>query len=505
MSAKTFFSKLLAVLVAASLLIPAPARVEAAPLEDPVLGTTAMVLVNSSSGRFTDFDRFIKPYLDHFGIPYTIVDIFVDDNIIADINAYSLIVIGHSEIDIEDDYLDESEEQYILDAVAAGAGLVNFDNTLSWVTEAEQRVPLYDFVNTIFHFGYTADVTTSGVSFSDDEMHYITQLHEPGETITTGNMTLAGITLPENVTSLVNSENHPFLTAVTYESGRAVQWGSYDWMSHAVKGPVYGLDDLVWRSIVWAARKPFVMQGMPPFVTMRMDDTIGPLDWIHIANEYGFKPWAGIFINNINDDEAIDLKELVDTGKATTALHAFSPTEFFYFDHGNGINFPDNQIADYFDTADQWFNSRQIQTSKYLVGHYYELGSNVFEELYDRGFRYVGTMMNPGRPEAGSSWIMNGPFRSYEEGTTTDQYPLYYADYLKIPGHNELDEKFFNCVTEIRDVTGYEWNPNQDVQNSIDQGTQWLKRALMEWIWRHYSLTSICFPITVLVWLNGVR
>ncbi len=26
---------------------------------------------------------------------------------------------------------------------------------------------------------------------------------------------------------------------------------------------LYGLDDLVWRSLVWAARKPFVLRGMP--------------------------------------------------------------------------------------------------------------------------------------------------------------------------------------------------------------------------------------------------
>ena len=59
-----------------------------------------------------------------------------------------------------------------------------------------------------------------------------------------------------------------------------MQFGSYDWILNSVKGPLYGLDDLFWRSMVWAARKPFVMQGMPPFVTMRMDDASGPLWWI---------------------------------------------------------------------------------------------------------------------------------------------------------------------------------------------------------------------------------
>ena len=45
--------------------------------------------------------------------------------------------------------------------------------------------------------------------------------------------------------------------------GRAVQFASYEWMSPSIRGPLRGLDDLVWRSLAWAARKPFVMQGAP--------------------------------------------------------------------------------------------------------------------------------------------------------------------------------------------------------------------------------------------------
>jgi hypothetical protein len=53
--------------------------------------------------------------------------------------------------------------------------------------------------------------------------------------------------------------------------------------SVSVKGPLSGLDDLVWHSTAWAARKPFIMQGMPPFLTMRVDDVNSPFDWIHVA------------------------------------------------------------------------------------------------------------------------------------------------------------------------------------------------------------------------------
>ena len=179
-----------------------------------------------------------------------------------------------------------------------------------------------------------------------EEMHFITERHEVGESITTGSMTLAGITLPASVTAMATTSSQPFLAVTTSGQGRAVQWGTYDWMSHAVKGPIYGLDDLVWRSIVWAARKPFVMQGMPPFVTMRVDDESGPFWWIHIANEFGFKPWAGLFFHNIDESEAADLSDLVNAGQATAAIHAFNGG-FFYFNH-SGSDWPDATMEAYY-------------------------------------------------------------------------------------------------------------------------------------------------------------
>jgi hypothetical protein len=98
---------------------------------------------------------------------------------------------------------------------------------------------------------------------------------------------------------------------------------------------MYGLDDLVWRSIVWAARKPFVMQGMPPFVTMSIDDVTGPTDWIHIANEVGIKPWVGVFLNDMSPAESADLAALSQAGSATIGIHAFTDPYSFYYNQYN--------------------------------------------------------------------------------------------------------------------------------------------------------------------------
>jgi hypothetical protein len=440
------------------------------------LRADAVVLVNSSSDAYADFQRLVQPYLDHFGVPYTVVDIAAAP-VPADVCAHALVIVGHRRLDPAGAYLDGAAQALLADSVSAGTGLVNFDNDL-W---SAASVPRYAFVNTVFGFGYDSAMSGSGVAFPDPQAHYITARHASGESISTGTMTLAGITLAGSLTSLANSTtstgSQPILVVAGYGQGRGVQFGSYDWMSSSVKGPMYGLDDLVWRSLVWAARKPFVMQGLPPFLTMRIDDENGPFQWIHIANEFGFKPWAGLFIDNIDDSEAADLSSLVRAGMATTSIHAYGGS-FFYFDYNAGTDFSDSTVAANFAYGTSWHAARNIPISEYVLPHVYAFGTNVFGGLKNWGVEFVGTQMDPGNVY-GVPWIMNGPFRKYETGSSGSTAPLYYADFMTIPGHPELNGTFFNCVTEIRDDLGYEWTPNlNNVPYTINHGTLQTKRAL---------------------------
>jgi len=569
--------------------------------------TTAVVLVNSASTSFLDYQHFIQPYLDHFGIPFTLLDI-ESEGIGKYIGDYALIIIGHRQLDASGKYLDRTEEKNISRAVREGTGLVNFDNDLpidtdqpyneliedvfnfevlpaqtasavefldlsgkmrfqvncwedshqqiildttteminldendgSWTEILDSSIRAYPtilagegeenlglrvmrcfagnipngeykiFANLYtgaadremrYYYGFNADepkarfVDTGGgiggrdlheefklgtviidnggfeIYFADadlisgedpyfgwswirlvpkqqspSEMHWITNRHESGEVISTGPMTLAGFNASDDTTVLAVSGTHPFLSVAEHGQGRAVQWGSYDWMSHEVKGPLFGLDDLIWRSLVWAARKPFVMQGLPPFLTMRVDDVSGPFDWIHTANEYDIKPWTGLFFKDINKTEAADLSELVRSGNATTSIHAFDD-EFFYYNHEVG-NWSDEKQANNFREGTQWHKDNDILISEVVFPHFYEIGTNAFLGLSDWGVEFVGLHMEPGHGY-GSPWIMNGPFRKFESGISSSSTPLYYADYITIPGHPEYNNEFFNCVTEI--------------------------------------------------------
>ena len=56
--------------------------------------TDAIVLVNSTSANFTDFQHYIQSYLDYLGVPYTLLDI-ASTAVPADIGDYALIIVGH--------------------------------------------------------------------------------------------------------------------------------------------------------------------------------------------------------------------------------------------------------------------------------------------------------------------------------------------------------------------------------------------------------------------------
>ncbi len=330
---------------------------------------------------------------------------------------------------------------------------------------------------TLTLFGW-ASVRLTPVGTPVPPMPYITASHWAGEWLGTGSMTMAGLgPLPADVTVLAMSSSEPFLLSTTFGQGRAVQWGTYDWMSHLVKGPMRALDDLVWRSIVWAARKPFAMQGMPPFLTMRVDDVSGPFGWLDIANEFGFKPWIGLFYGDLGPPDEAHLSSLVHTGQATASVHAVHGDTFFYYDDAHAASWPDNVMAANYADATAWHNIENIPISPYVVPHEYEIGTNAFQGLKDWGVEFLAIVMEPGQP-FGAPWIQNGPFRLYETGNSGGGEPLYYADWIDVPGHPEFDGQFFNCATEIRDDTGYEWYPNNDVLGSVGRGTRQAKRAL---------------------------
>jgi hypothetical protein len=446
-------------------------------------GADAIVLVNSASARFPDFQRFIQPYLENFGVPYSVFDIHTNalDSSIAQ---HALIIVGHNQLDTTGQYLGDAGQQTLEGAVAGGAGLVNFDSSFPVAGQA----PTNQFVQAIFGFTYLAASSNASVTFPATEaggsMHYVTARHPAGETIPLSNsLTVAGLRLTNNETVLATSGGQPLVVVTKFGQGRALQWASYDWMSTTVQGPLNGLDDLIWRGMVWAARKPFAMRGMPNFVTMRVDDCEGPFWWTHTAMNVGFKPWIGLFINNVVETNAADVRAMAATGNLTSSLHSMSSSSLCYWNQAAGTNWSDSVVSNNIYLGGLWYTNHGIPISKVVVPHYTEIGPNAFAGLRRWGVEFTTLSIDPGTAW-GAPWLVGAPYRLSEARRPGSTFlPLHYSHFLRVPGHPELDGQIFNCVTEIRDSFNSgesncgEWCPSPDIAATINRGTRTLKRA----------------------------
>jgi hypothetical protein len=455
--------------------------VNAKPQNEKSKSNKALLLVNSNSIYYLQYYDYIKPYIDNFGIPYDVHNTLNNSNQ-PNFHNYGIIIFGHNEVYNHSYPLSELES-----AISSGTGLISFDIKL-FNTPSEFSTPV-DHPDTII---------SSQIRINNTK-HYITSKHAIDEfnpnndiiellnpiKIIHNNKLKEGIQLAG-----MDSSNFPILQVSEFGDGRIVKWNSSDWVLDTILGPVFGMDDLLWRGIVWAARKPFVMQGMPPFLTMRVDDVQGinnkvirnfilrkpgnkllkDFKWIKICNNYGIIPWCGVFNDKIPERFIHTLKDLIDNNRTTASPHAFSGEDFIYFNHFGKPDFnPSKNVI----KAKNYFIKNDLTISNYLVPHFYEISPDALEEIKNMGIEFVATHVKPGDPYM-SDWINCGPYRINRNGNSREGRPVFYGDFVNWEGYT-----FFNCVTEIRDDSPYkfEWYPTNDVNETSARGIRHLRRA----------------------------
>jgi hypothetical protein len=453
-----------------------------------------LVLANQASASWREVREMILPYLDHFGIPYTLVNL-MKDPFPDSPGDYPLILVARG-------ILGERDQQKLLASTQAGTGLVVFDSGFEISGEIE--------VNGKKNGEMRAETLEIG-----ENSHWISSFHEPGEIIP-----LAGelVFQPLNVdrkSAVVTAAGQLFVSAKQIGDGRIVLWASSAWMHSRVLGPLAGMDDIFWRSLVWAARKPFVFRGLPPLVTMRVDDVAGlgqkwsqtPLYWIQMANQIGFKLGMGLFLYNLTETAVSELRHSVLNGKAVALPEALGrpprneeTSSFYYYPGGLPMYGTDGDEFLYFhhherrpwtkleahraiDAVDAWYQAHAPLPKSCLIGpHWYEYSSSVAAHMFDHwGVEFLSTTMGVDEACNGeNAWLKIGPFRKFEEPGSAlpslhqgGSRPVYYADFLEV-----ANRQFFNCITEVRDIAGYEWRPDNNIEDTVQRGIKTLRRSL---------------------------
>ena len=424
----------------------------------------ALVIVNSASPGFTNFGHRIRPYLENFGVPYAVLDL-ASQPLESSIEGYPLLILGHKQLGDGCTNLDDRAQNQITEAVRNGTGLVNFDSDLQ--LSGTNR---YQFIQDIFGFSYNGTVAISNLIITPPQPpHFITALHASDYYYyrTPTNSLMPRLVL-SNGTALAQAQGNPLVIVANFGLGRAVQWATYEWMAPEAVGPLGGLDDLVWRGFVWAAQKPFVLRGLPPFW------------WVNIANEFGFKPWMGLFIDYIDTRKATAVRDLVNAGLATAGIHSFNDLHKVYFNEGTGVSYADSELSNNIAQCLQFLTNNAIHHSSVLIAHSGALGTNTAWALQALGVEFPFIKSYPGTRQS-APWLMIGPYRYYDRQEPGDiSWPTWYADFLNVPGYPEFS-RFFNCGTEIRDGCLNEWCPSpatNDLAQTIQNGTRQLRRDL---------------------------
>lgn len=419
-----------------------------------------LVLSDKTSPSYSDFDTLLRPYLDWFGIPYEERPLCSSGSM-----DYALILLAHKNMKLSAPALAAVRSAYNY-----GSGLCVMDDSL--LVPLGLGKPCATQAN-----GSAITVSKHAISQADATLALNAPYSYP-ISATTG-------------TTVASVGGAPLLEV----GPRLAVWHDMGWASHSILGPLKGLDDVLLQSLVFAARKPFVVQGMPKFLGMRVDDVWGawrdklpqnPLRWVEIANSFGITPWLGVFPDNVNEETLSALKSHAANQTATMFPHGFTGCQwtkseeerFIWFDHFAGKPYDDETMRSNVRRVKGWFAEHRLPISKLALPHYYEMGENAIPYLLEMGCEFTGTHMPPDTPYGGedSAWLCAAPFRKYETGPNHTEVPVFYADYLHTKSP-ETDGKLFNCITEIRDVCGFEWAPTTDVEQTVKNGVAQIERA----------------------------
>ena len=460
---------------------------------------TVVVLVNSANtaGYSTsasspgEYQRYPERYLEHLQMPYRVID--VSTTAASDLSTAQLIVAGHRGLS-----LSSAWQAAITNAVAAGTGFVNLDS--------DPAIGGYSHIQTIFGATSSSPGTPSTsitvpltVMQGGSAAHYITALQMKVPSDPAGDLIYSfhsddnGVTGTATATNLNGARgsvlakigSDPLLTVTTYGSGRAVYFSTYDYLKADRFGFMMGVDDLFWRSLVWAARKPFVLRGYPRYFAIQMDDPVAgwatrvqdmynPLYSGNIAADGTGGPWKVTGnIQIVNLDPGSSDRASVNADVAANKLHVSLHTNTggsggdFYWTGENPTPLTDAQWLANVNNALTWVKgnggSDTIQLSASIVPHFWDLSNNTGSDMWNKfGTRYITEIQKPGSyyssAKTNADRLSLHPFRIYElpptYGNPAERWPIYYADDITVGSRAGLpSQTFFAFCTQLLGYT----------------------------------------------------
>ena len=369
-------------------------------------GNAVLLVLVDSRGSYTDtsiVDETILRALQHYKLPYRLLDLADASLTHESLQDCAAVVIAQSRLG---DSLSAEETECLVSAVRdLGIGLVNFDGELRlhkapllqlFGLEVD-RIPMASDLLRIGTADHFVTHTLRGGSLVNLKRPVtFAQIKRVGRDVTELAQTALGkdqlIFSRHNVPGTAyEPDQFPAILATTSGKGRAVQFTCSPRIWHQeFQGHAMGLDAYFWRSIVWAARKPFAALMMPPMVSIRVDDGVGRHGFAYtdVMNRHGHHPLVSCLLDKVPDDVLPFMRAKRETDEVDWDAHAFDYYDLIPFDFGIGER-SDSDLRERFERVDAWYEKLGFGPPRTAYHHWGEIGIRSLPYLKARGRRFV--------------------------------------------------------------------------------------------------------------------
>ena len=396
----------------------------------------AAVLVDRSDGRKEAYANYaserVKGFLDHLRLPYLELDVSHIEVCSSLLKQFDLLILGQEGLG---DNLTQEEQEAIADAVAEGVGLLSFDPWLNKYASAAFQEMMGDLQWSGFGLPTWLEVP--------ETLHFITrdQPPESGRRKYEWNGDIPQLILTDLGRNelLAVTDKGPAFVACDYGKGRVCAWllssilwdDQLEWPGLRYLGHLNGTDDLVWRGLVWASRKPMAWRPLnESYLALKIDDCRGrgfggtPFQYLDMASSaFGVKIQASLFLDAIGGSEARNLRSLAGQGKVGVSAHAFDggdtdPNELsewhIYWDYPNDRPFTPEQLEERWAEVDNFFSMSGLSFSPVFAPSFGVAGIGNVPYLIDHGIDFVNTLNDFGTAggTAENAWKTSLPFHN---------------------------------------------------------------------------------------------
>lgn len=468
---------------------------------DVLVNSTNTAGYNTSPNQPGEYQRYPERYLENLQIPYRVIDVSSVNP--PDLTSAQLIIAGHKGLN-----LSTAWQQAIQSAVVGGVGFVNLDSDPAVGNQSHIQA-IFGATGSIAGTAGESIVVPAAVQPGGATPHYIAgmQLHflsDPagdliynfhGDGISsypTATATLlqgAHGAVVAYIHSGAHSVNDPLILATTYGLGSAVHFGTYDYLRADRFGFNLGVDDLFWRSLVWAARKPFVIRAYPRLFSLQLDDNAAIDSQFATRLQHFWDtsltgtvlqdgtggPWK---LDAYIDPDTLDPGSANSTADRDLLISEIQAGHVKASVHRNtdvyaGDLFWNSDVGPWSDSG--WLTALNIALqvqqgnggsdampySRSNIPEFWDYSNNVGYDLWHSlGVRYVLEIQEPGAvyysttPKTNAQRMPFRPFRIYEQppsfGSQDETLPFFWADYYTIGSRAGLPaQTFFGFSSQI--------------------------------------------------------